>query len=688
MLRPSWPWPTWATLVFLGLAAALIVAIYLHERGSAGRSLRLCLAAIRFTAVGILLLMLAQWLLELQRTGLPTVVLVIDDSASMSHEDRYADEKVRAALLARVQRLGLDKLTRLNLSKTLLLENDGNLLGELQRRYKLKVYFASESVRGQDGDKRSLMEKIRALDATGEATRLGQDVRGVLNDLRGTPPVALVLITDGVTTEGETLGEVAAYARRKSVPVFSIGLGNEQPEPDLRLADLSVDEVVFVDDLVNFNFKVVGTGMQGRSVGVVLRENGQEVARDKIVVGADGQAQQGQLLYRPTREGDFEYVVELEKQPEQLHADNNSLSRIVSVRKAEIRVLMVQQYPNYEFRYLRQLLARDAAQTARDAKTGVARRGKIELKTVLLEADVDYDDPTTLAGHVFPVRKEDLLQFDVLIFGDVNPTYLSAAAMRNIVDFVTEKGRGVIFVAGPRFTPLAYRDTPLAPLFPIDLSTATLPDANQPLTKGFTPRPTPLGAETPNMLLGDSPAQSLATWSHLPPLFWLLQAKNKDAARVLADNPAAADASGVHWPVFTLQYVGSGMVLFHATDETWRWRRLRGDELFARYWLQTIRFLSRSKIGSRTAELTVDRPQGYRRGESVALRVRFNDDRLAPAADDGVTVMVQRESSAKTAVQLTRSAAAKGLFEGQLDRPAEGRIGLGSRSLRRLASRR
>ena len=38
--------------------------------------------------------MLAQFMLSLERTGLPYVVVVVDDSQSMGIEDRYNDDKI------------------------------------------------------------------------------------------------------------------------------------------------------------------------------------------------------------------------------------------------------------------------------------------------------------------------------------------------------------------------------------------------------------------------------------------------------------------------------------------------------------------------------------------------------------------------------------------------------------------
>ena len=70
------------------------------------------------------------------------------------------------------------------------------------------------------------------------------------------------------------------------------------------------------------------------------------------------------------------------------------------------------------------------------------------------------------------MRREDLFKYDVVIFGDVNPTLLGPNVMRNLHEFVTEKGGGLVFISGLRFTPDAYRDTPLAALLPLEFDGA------------------------------------------------------------------------------------------------------------------------------------------------------------------------------------------------------------------------
>jgi len=133
-------------------------------------------------------------------------------------------------------------------------------------------------------------------------------------------------------------------------------------------------------------------------------------------------------------------------------------------------------------------------------------------------------------------------------------------------------------MAGPKYMPTAYGNTPLARLMPFDLSSIRYPDISQVIRDGFMVRPTELGMASPSMQLGDSPEETQEIWRHLPPLYWLLETPNlKPGVRVLAEAANKLAVTGQPLPVICMQYVGAGKVLFHATDETWRWRWRSGD---------------------------------------------------------------------------------------------------------------
>ena len=473
----------------------------------------------------------------------------------------------------------------------------------------------------------------------------------------------MVIVTDGITTDGPTLSEAAVFARRKGVPLFVVGTGSDQPLRDLKLSDLLVDDVVFVDDLVNFQFQLTGEGCQGVRIPIVLREEGkpQVLARIEATVGPDGQPQEIRLPYRPKEEGRFRYVIQAEPRDGSLTKESNRLTRTIHVRKEKIHVLLAQAYPSFEFRYLRNMLARDET---------------IELHTVLQDADIEHSEQDPTALRVFPVRRDELFAYDVIILGDVNPTLLSAASLQSLADFVDRPGHGgaMICIAGPKYMPRAYRDTPLARLLPLEIGGLREPDPAKPLTEGFRVEPTDLGLASPGMQLGDTPEETRDIWRSLPKLYWMIEASQwKPAVRVLAERSSGAGPDGHAAPVIVMHYAGAGKVLFHATDETYRWRRRAGDVYFARYWIQTLRALCRSKLadGQHAVELTTERRE-YRPGETVRLRVRFAAEQAAPAADNGVTVVLEHPGHKTERVQLHRVRTGRGVFEGVLSRAPVG----------------
>ncbi len=382
-------------------------------------------------------------------------------------------------------------------------------------------------------------------------------------------------------------------------------------------------------------------------------------------LSGDGVAQGVRLSYRPPEVGEFKFVVEVEPLQNESNLSNNELSQTVQVRDETIRVLYVQEYPSLEFRYLKTMLERGLK---------LGGKGKaIQLTTVLQEADQGYVELDETAQRVFPVSRDELFAYDVVIFGDVNPSYMSRPVLENLAAFVKERGGGVVVLAGPRHTPLAYRDSPLEDLLPMDLNTTSLPDETRLTEDAYSVNLTRLGLVSPQLQLADTPAASLAAWQELPPLRWLLRTPDmRLSTRVLVDTSGIAPDGPL--PVISMQLVGAGRVVFHATDESYLWSRVHGsDQYYERYWLQTIRYLSRTKLlgANKTVELVPDQSQ-YDRGETVPLQVRFFDDRMAPVADDGVVVLLERQQGRRQRVKLHRDTVRRGVFEATVSNLAEG----------------
>jgi len=661
-LAHNWPWSPWLSLLILLLAAAVVIALYMRERSDVRNAPRLTLAALRIGCLAILLFMMYGWMLNRHRTDLPDLVVVLDDSQSMSLADEYESAGEQALAQQLVRQMGWEEATRFNLAKSLLVGTSHAWLTRLSERYRVKLFLIGADARQQTAES---PEQLAAdlVDRTPkqDGSRLGDSLQQILQTQRGRPTAAVVLLTDGATTAGLTLPAFAEQARLRDVPLLVVGLGDANPPRDVLVRDLVTDDIVFVDDLVRFDFKIEARGFARREARVQLRRRNDENVVDErsIRLPADDVSIEVQLADRPSAEGDIEYVVEVLPLNGETNVENNRLTRRIDVRDAAIRVLLVQAYPNYEFRALKKLLQRAVK------PGGVGTEKAIKLTTVLQQGDLEYARQDSSARVGFPVSRDELAEYDVLIFGDVDPVYLGAAELENIAHFVRDQGGGVIFIAGPQFTPHAYRDSPLAELFPFPASRVERPPAGEPLIEAATLHLTPLGLDAPHMQLGDTPAETAEIWSNLHGVYWLLKLLEvKPGARVLAEHPTLRQPDGHRSPAILLQFVGAGKVIFHATDETYLWSRYEGSErAFSRYWLQAIRYLSRTRLLSdrRPAEVVTDRSE-YQSDDEIQISVYFRDERLAPQEDDGVTVVLEDEAGRRRLVALHRNALRHGNF--------------------------
>jgi len=662
----TWVWPPWVTLLLLILLLAFVLRTYRHEP-LAGRWHWLSLATTRVAIFGLVIFMMYGWVEHRHRTELPELIIAVDTSESMAMVDVYRDARVNKAVH---QYFAADP-SRLGQAKSLLTSEKQGWLEALNRRYRVKLVTIGDAVRElalESGGDDSRVAELSATDAT---SRLGEAVREIIDRQRGRSTAAIVLLTDGITTDGTTLNEAAAYARSKSLRLYIVGLGSEQPPRDIRLSDLLVDDIAFVGDVLNFDVQLHRVGLAGRKATVRLRRDEETTPLAEVTVDLtdDGAPIAIRLPHRPQEEGDFEYVIEVDSFDDEPNHDNNRLSRRISVRNSTIRILLVQSGPSYEYRYLKNLLSRATKQGAPDEKA-------IELTTVLQEADLEYIAKEAAAVTAFPVQRDELFKYDVIIFGDANSAFFSRSVLDNVREFVEERGGGVIFVAGPSYFPKQYETTPLAELFPFDLATASLPSGEAVANDAFRLRPTALGLDSPSFQLGDSRDESRLLWSQLPELRWLLEIPDVNTtALVLAEHPTRRSLAGRPLPVILMQFIGAGKVIFHATDETYLWARHQGsDRLYGRYWHQTIRYLSRSKLlaDRQPIEITTDSQQ-YVKGEAVRLRVLFRDERLAPAEDNGVTVDLEAEQGRRLSVIVSRAAMDRGLFETTLGDLAVGK---------------
>jgi hypothetical protein len=676
------------------LGTALVIFIYREEASATHRVLRLVFVSLRVGLLLLMLLLVREPQMIFVHQGLPDVVILIDDSLSMSTVDNYQDDTVRAAADALGKDAGLTAQDRLNLAKALVTRPKGDWLATLLTKRQAKVHVYHCSTRAariadvEDADHlKTAAEAVQKLNADpqNDSSQLGTAVRQAINDFRGSSLSAVIMLTDGVTTEGEDLEKVSKYASQMGVPLFFIGFGDAHEAKDLYLHDLQSEESVYVNDNIIFTVRLTGHGFPDLTVPVELREKGKDkvLASQNVKVDPSGKPEKVRIDYRPKEEGEKIFELRVPVQEGEVNVENNVVERTINVRKTKlIHILYVEGEPRWEFRYVKALLERENQR--------VEGNKSFDLKVLLLGADPNWIGQDKSAISEFPPKNE-LQHFDVVILGDFDPKLLPKGNenLQNVADFVKERGGGLLMIAGDRYAPHAYKGTPLQDVLPIDLLTDRQPDVPPNPAEAFRPELSPIGRMHPIFSFNSrDEKENDEIWSGLKEMYWWSEGyEAKRAAEVLVTHPWLRRAGGKvarvqnagldGHPLVVQQFVGSGRSLFFGINETWRWRWREGELRFNQFWIQTMRYLARSRTGK--VELRLDKQTPYRRGEPIRVTVRFPDDAPPPPAETEVKVVVERRPPKAApgdvdvqTITLAKVEGSRSNFEALLTRTPEG----------------
>ncbi len=634
-----WPFGTTASLLIVAACFGFLVLLYRRQAAQLRPGRRWALIGLHGLSLMAILAMLTQAVLVEQRVGLPALWIVIDDSGSMGTDDS-ADQDKRATK-ANQNAEKKTNATRFELAKSLLLEHDARRWREWNERYRVEVFLLSEklqrldSATAADADTKSFEQENRLLRShqpLGKETLLGSGLLELLETRRGTPPAAIVLMSDGITTRGPLPSDAAEVAKQQGISIFCVGLGQEQVLRDLELVEVIAPANAWIDDLVVIEALVAAPGFEGQSYEVQLLVQGQSepVDRQTQTAGKPGENQRVTLAWRPTRGGDYSLTIRIVPREDEVSTDNNQRTIALHVREQRLKVLLAAGEPNYDYRFLKDLLQREAL---------------VEMRVLLQDADVEFRE-TNARGEIislplFPLTAEELKSYAVVILCDIDPRRCGQAAGKNLSDYV-RNGGSVVMLPGQRHWPAVMRASDFAELLPVGLEQAAWSEALTDSKFAWRAEPSQLGQTKAALQLGDKPAENERWWrERLDPLYQRLNGlRLKPAAQVLVNSiggqPAAIE------PLVISHYVGAGQVLFHASDETWRWRARHGGPAYVRYWMQTLRQLGRAGLDAEdsTARLFTDRRQ-YRAGDSARLLAMIPTAKLT----DRTTVVAQIESS-------------------------------------------
>ncbi len=750
------PWPLLG-LAMLGAAAIeAVIALYRFERGAVKREIGGYITWLRIAAVGLVLVVLAEPVIArfVVRRFERHVVILLDQSDSMQIDDPQRDgremlelavffgvlgeselveedasgnngglvESLSYAKQEEVVRLKDRQIRRSDLAEEILTGEGPNrgLAAALARNYSVRpIGFAAtprshESIAG-------LEENEQGDSGWSTLTDLAAALEYPLENIAAEQLAGVVLLSDCRDTARGNAEAAARLLGERSAPVFPILLGSTRTRRDLAVTYVDAPEDIYKGERLRAEASLKLYGVPGKTIRVrfMSEDNGTIIDETTVSVPDDNEEYRTTVHFtdEPDEEGIYSYLIEIESVEGQVSDENNTWRFQTAVSEDRTNVLLVDNRPRWEFRYLRNLF--------------YGRDKSVHLQYVITTPDtIDFPDEdrprhrpvTASASRPFgeaeadrlPETREEWRKFDVIILGDVPPGVLTRSALEHIAYCVDERGAALVVIAGPDHMPHKFQSTILKELLPIvytptDRTHFTGPEPRFRLQL----QPTMEGRVHPIMRLAPSASGSERIWNNLPDLQWRYDADDvKPGASVLAfavppeqmeerdfvtvgdttEDIARSVRETTEMPrrnsLIVKHQFGLGRVLMLNFDRTWRLRYRVGDTLHHRFWGQIMTWGAgeRLRSGSEFVRLGTDRLT-YSPDDNVNVTARILNLDYSPVTDDSVRVTVFREHDEISTYSLRYRADSQGMYDAQIGpfaEPGRYRIELSGRTADRI----
>jgi hypothetical protein len=619
-------WTPWSAV--LGALVVLVTAGlgYVAWRRSGYRRTMLGLELLRLGLVACAALALNQpeWVEEYRPEEKPSIAVLWDDSPSMATRDVIAPARPTAPPLSR--REAISELVR------------ASAWAPVRGPLNVVIQPFSSPRPGHGSD---LHEPLAA-------------APGRIKNLR-----AIVLVSDGDWNEGPPPVQAAARLRLAGVPVFAVPVGSRTRLPDVELLSFDVPTFGVAGKAVRIPFTIDSALPREYVTTVALRaSDGDKVTREVHI--APMSRTSDWLVWKPKATGDYTLTLTIPKHPDEAIADNNRQAAPIAIREEKLRVLVVESLPRWEYRYLRNALARDPG---------------VEVSCLLFHPGLSKPGGGTKDYlPEFPRGLDELSRYDVVFLGDVGLEngQLSSEQCRLLRGLVEHQASGLVFMPGPQGRTLELLDTPLGDLMPVVL------DPAQPGGWGArTPSHfelTELGRRSLLTKLADTQDDNIEVWDGLPGFQWYAPVlRARPGSDVLAIHKDVSNESG-RLPLLVTRSFGAGKVLFMGTDGAWRWRKGVEDKYHYRFWGQVVRWMAYQRNMARGESMRLYYvPDQPRLNQTLVFHASVMDRSGAPLHGGDVTARVTMPSGKAEVVRLASDGDEWGVYAGSFHAAEPGR---------------
>jgi uncharacterized membrane protein len=612
--------PLAAAVVIAALAFAFLSYRVLRSRVEWRQ--RAVLGLLRIAALAIILFCIFRPVLVVRAAVAQqnVVGILIDDSRSMQLSDENG--------------------TRADLIRRTFGNPDSPIMKALSDRFLVRTFrFSSSTARvTSPGD----------LTFSGTQTRLASAIENARQELAGLPVSGLVLVTDGADTTNGTVTDALLASKAESLPVFTVGVGQETLPKDIQVGRVSVPRTALKGTSLLVDAVLTQTGYAGQTVTLDVEDNGRIVGSQPVRLPADGDPVAVRVRFTADQAGPRVFRLKVAPQPGEIVTENNQRDVQIDVKDRRERILYYEGEPRPEMKFARRAIADDK---------------NLQLVTLQRTAenkyyrfDVDEKGGELVAG--FPKTREELFAYRAIVLGSVEAESFTADQLRMIAEFVDVRGGGLLLLGGLHaFAEGGYTGTPIAEVMPVVLEKSSGAVAH------LKVHPTRAGEAHAVTQLGDTEEASAERWKSMPSLTTVNLIENvKPGATTLL---SATDDRHRERVVLAYEHYGRGKSIAFPVQDSWLWQMhstIRpDDQTHENFWRQLLRWLVDGVPDSVEARPLSDRVEP---GQPVTLTADVVDPRFVELNDANVVAHVTSPGGKTVSVPLQWTGEHNGQYRG------------------------
>jgi uncharacterized membrane protein len=443
----------------------------------------------------------------------------------------------------------------------------------------------------------------------------------------------------------EQLAQIASFG----VPVYTIGVGRQTMPEDLEVSGVLVPTTALPGGKISARISIRHD--RGGSARIRVYDGDDLVRAETVELSGDARLSMRQIDFELADSGLHRLSFSVDSAEDEPERRNNRRTALVDVADEAWSVLYYEGEPRWEYKFMRRAVHDDE---------------QLRLATLLRVSQNKFyrqglDSPDELAEG-FPTTREALFAYDAIIIGSVESASFSTAQQELIADFVSERGGGLLLIAGNNgLGNGGWGQSRIADVLPTRLPPPTDNTFVRERTRSHL---TPEGQDTAMLQLADGASENREAWEGLPEIADLQAlGQLKPAAITLLE----VERDSGRQPLLVTQHYGRGQSYLLGTGGTWRWQMsLPADDLrHETFWRQFLRALVATVPQKQSLTAATS-------GSALRLRAEFRDDAFQPVDGIRVTAMLSHEDGESMSLELPPSATEAGVFEAEIESAATG----------------